>query len=85
MSAPIELKLFRSIKTGKGLIKLINNLKANRRKDKMLNRKRSSLTRKQRESVLNKTDSRCKEKDSVKRSLLMYRRADLNCRPPRRI
>ncbi len=27
MSAPTELKLLRSIKTGKGLIKLINNLK----------------------------------------------------------
>jgi len=59
MSAPIELILFRSIKTGKGLIKLINNLKTNRRKDKVLNSKRVSLTTKQRELVLNKTDSRC--------------------------
>jgi len=59
MSAPIELKLFRSIKTGKGLIKLINNLKANRGKDKVLNTKRSSLTATQREIILKKTDSRC--------------------------
>lgn len=59
MSAPIELKLFRSIKTGKGLIKLINNLKENRRNGKMLNRKRSSLTGEKRRLVLNKTDSRC--------------------------
>jgi len=59
MSAPVELKLFRSIKTGKGLIKLISNLKDDRRKNKVLNKKRAVLTKKQRDLILEKTDSRC--------------------------
>ena len=59
MNTAIELKLFRSIKTGAGFMKLIKNLKANRRKDKVLNRKRTSLSAFQREIVLKKTDSRC--------------------------
>lgn len=54
-----ELKLLRSIKTGKGLIKLINNLKITRRREKVKGQKRSSLTKKQRELILAKTDSRC--------------------------
>ena len=59
MSAPLELKLLRSIKTGKGLIKLINNLKNNRKISKVKDTKRSSLTKVQRDSILEKTDSHC--------------------------
>jgi HNH endonuclease len=54
-----ELKLLRSIKTGKGLIKLINSLKMIRRSEKVKENKRSSLTKKQRTLILAKTDSRC--------------------------
>jgi hypothetical protein len=54
-----ELKFLRTIKTGKGLIKLINSLKTIRRRDKVKDRKRSSLTKKQRELILSKTDGRC--------------------------
>ena len=59
MSAPPELKLLRSIKTGKGLIKLVNNLKLNRRINKIKGVKRSALTKKQRDVVLEKTDGHC--------------------------
>lgn len=59
MSAPKELKLLRSIKTGKGLIKLIHNLKLLRRSGKIAGVKRSALTKKQREVVLAKTDAHC--------------------------
>jgi 5-methylcytosine-specific restriction endonuclease McrA len=59
MSAPPELKLLRSIKTGKGLIKLVNNLKHNRRINKVNGVKRSALTKKQRVTVLAKTDGHC--------------------------
>ena len=59
MKTSTDPKLLRSIKTGKGLIKLINNLKLNRRKEKVKNRKRSSLSKKQRELILSKTDARC--------------------------
>jgi predicted restriction endonuclease len=59
MRQKIELKLLRSIKTGKGLIKLINNLKLTRRKNKIQNKKRSRLSPKQRKEVLAKTDCRC--------------------------
>ncbi len=52
-------KLLRSIKTGKGLIKLINNLKKNRSNEKVKEKKRSSLTKKQRLLIFNKTDGRC--------------------------
>ena len=60
MPAPSELNLLRSIKTGKGLIKLIRNLAANRKASKLVIKpKRAKLSKKQRETVLSKTDSRC--------------------------
>ena len=59
MSEITDLKLLRTIKTGKGLIKLITNLKLIRRRDKIIGVKRSSLTKKQRELVLAKTNSHC--------------------------
>lgn len=54
-----ELKFLRSVKTGKGLVKLITSLQANRRIGKVKGKNRSSLTKKQRELILSKTDSRC--------------------------
>ena len=54
-----ELKFLRTIKTGIGLIKLITSLKTIRRRDKVKDKKRSSLTKKQRELILSKTDGRC--------------------------
>jgi hypothetical protein len=57
MGKTIELKLLRSIKTGKGLIKLITNLKLIRRRDKVVGVKRGRLTTKQREIILSKTNS----------------------------
>ncbi len=54
-----ELKLLRTIKTSKGLIKLITNLKLIRRRYKVKGVKRSSLTKKQRELILAKTNSHC--------------------------
>ncbi|MDE3185006.1 MAG: HNH endonuclease [Bacteroidota bacterium] len=59
MSAPPELKLLRSIKTGKGLQKLIKSLKLNLKESKVKEVKRKALTKKQREAVLAKTDGRC--------------------------
>ena len=59
MQALPELKFLRTIKTGKGLIKLILSLRTIRRKNKVKHAKRYSLTEKQRETVLSKTDSRC--------------------------
>src|SRR5215210_5376567 len=59
MSAPGELKLLRSIKTGKGLIKLIINLRNHRRLNKVRDVKRTALTKTQRELVLDKTGGRC--------------------------
>jgi len=53
------LKLLRTIKTGKGLIKLITNLKLIRRRDKVKGVKRSNLTKRQREIILAKTNSHC--------------------------
>ncbi len=53
------LKLLRTIKTGKGLIKLLNNLKLIRRRDKIQGVKRYALTKKQRELVLAKTNAHC--------------------------
>ena len=53
------LRLLRTIKTGKGLIKLINNLKLIRRRDKVSGVKRSTLNKRQRELVLAKTNSHC--------------------------
>lgn len=55
----IDLKLLRSIKTGNGLIKLINNLKLNRKNNKVKNVKRKTLTKKQRQIILDKTNSKC--------------------------
>ena len=59
MSAPKELKLLQSIKTGKGLIKLINSLRTHRKVNKFKDAKRRALTKKQRELVLAKTNGRC--------------------------
>ncbi len=59
MRAPSELKFLRSIKTGKGLIKLIKSLKEHRRNSKVKDAKRSVLSKKQREAILAKTDGRC--------------------------
>jgi hypothetical protein len=59
MTSTPELKFLRSTKTSKGLIKLINNLKTNRRIEKVKGKNRSRLTKKQRELILSKTDSRC--------------------------
>lgn len=59
MQKNAELVLLRSIKTGKGLIKLIINLRAARRKNKQKDAKRSVLTKTQRATILAKTDGRC--------------------------
>lgn len=59
MSAPTELKLLRSIKTGKGLVRLITNLKLIRRKNKVKGAKRLALTGQQRKLVFEKTDGHC--------------------------
>jgi hypothetical protein len=59
MLKKIELKFLRSIKTGKGLIKLIVNLKKNRRDNKITGVKRSSLSQAQRQIILAKTNSHC--------------------------
>ncbi len=59
MSAPTELKLLRSIKTGKGLQKLIPNLKKFRKANKLKDIKRSILSKKEREQILAKTDGHC--------------------------
>ncbi len=54
-----EPKFLRTIKTGKGLVKLINNLKILRRKDKVKKMKRTALSKNQRELILSKTNSHC--------------------------
>lgn len=54
-----ELEFLRTIKTGKGLIKLINSLQTIRGKSKVNKTKRSSLSSRQRKLILDKTDSRC--------------------------
>lgn len=54
-----ELKLLKSIKTGKGLIKLIISLRLIRRTEKVTDVKRTALTKKQRKLVLAKTDAHC--------------------------
>ena len=59
MSAPLELKLLRSIKTGKGLIKLIKSLQDQRRLHKETLKKIMKLSKKQREAVLAKTNAHC--------------------------
>ena len=59
MSAPAELKLLRSIKTGKGLQNLIGSLSSKRKESKIKDSKRKPLTKKQREVVLAITDGRC--------------------------
>lgn len=53
-----ELQFLKTIKTGKGLVKLILSLRAQRRKNKQP-AKRKTLTKKQRETILAKTNSRC--------------------------
>ena len=59
MIATNDVKLLRSIKTGKGLRKVIVNLRTHRRVNKIKDAKRSALARKQREVILSKTDGRC--------------------------
>jgi hypothetical protein len=59
MSAPKELKFLKTIKTGKGLLKLILSLRNSRRLNKVKGGTRSQLTKKQREVILAKTDGRC--------------------------
>ena len=54
-----ELQHLRSIKTGKGLINLVHNLRKIRRTASVKSRRRSSLTPVQRKSILAKTSSRC--------------------------
>ena len=54
-----ELQFLRTIKTGKGLIKLIHSLRKLRRTASIENRKRSTLTKAQRSLILEKTNSRC--------------------------
>lgn len=54
-----ELSLLRSVKTGKGLQKLITNLARQRKTQKQSGRKRSRLSKRDREEILGKTDGRC--------------------------
>ena len=56
-----ELQFLRTIKTGKGLIKLVHSLRKIRWKanGKFKGNKRSSLTKAQRQRILEKTNSRC--------------------------
>jgi hypothetical protein len=59
MGAPKELKRLKSIKTGKGLIKLITSLWSQRVVNKIGDVPRRALTKKQRSVILAKTDGRC--------------------------
>ena len=59
MSVPKEVKLLKTIKTGKGLVKLIISLRSHRRLKKIEDVKRHALPKKKREAVLAKTDGRC--------------------------
>ena len=59
MKKLFELKLLRSIKTGKGLIKLNTNLRLIRRQEEIKGAKRSALSKKQRVLILGKTNSHC--------------------------
>jgi len=59
MKSTPELQHLKTIKTGKGLIKLIVSLRTARRNNKNKEIKRKALTKKQREIVLAKTDRRC--------------------------
>ena len=59
MSAPKELKLLRSIKTGKGLIKLIKSLKERLKLNKVKGIRRLSPNKISRDRILAKTDSHC--------------------------
>ena len=54
-----ELKFLRSIKTGKGLIKLVHSLRRIRRRANIKGGKRAALTQTQLKSILAKTNSRC--------------------------
>jgi hypothetical protein len=54
-----ELKFLRSIKTGKGLIKLIVSLRASRRLTKVKGVKRAALSKSKRQLIFDKTDGRC--------------------------
>ena len=56
-----ELQFLRTIKTGKGLINLVHSLREIRWKanGRVKGKKRSSLTKAQRQRILEKTNSRC--------------------------
>jgi hypothetical protein len=54
-----ELQFLKTIKTGIGLIKLVHSLRDIRRKASIKGRKRSSLSKTQRQSILEKTNCRC--------------------------
>src|SRR5690349_8229155 len=54
-----DAKLLKSIKTGKGFIKVINNLKLDRRINKVKGVSRSRLSKSKRLIILSKTDSHC--------------------------
>jgi hypothetical protein len=54
-----KLKFLRSIKTGRGLIKLVQSLREIRRGQNVKDAKRLSLTPVQRKAILAKTNSRC--------------------------
>jgi len=59
MKKGFEIKHLKSLKAGVGLIKLINNLKKDRKASKLKGLKRSSLSKKSREVVFLKTDGHC--------------------------
>lgn len=59
MRASKELRFLKTIKTGKGLIKLVISLREQRRENKLKDAKRLRLTKTQRELVLAKIDGRC--------------------------
>ncbi len=59
MKAINEVIFLRSIKSGKGLIKVINNLKVQRSINKVKGLTRSRLSKSKRTLILEKTDSHC--------------------------
>jgi hypothetical protein len=59
MPAPTTLNQHQSVKTGKGLLKLIANLQDERRATKQPAQKRKTLTPAQRKAVHVKTDGHC--------------------------
>ena len=59
MKKGFKITKLKSLKAGVGLIKLINNLKEDRKAAKLKGLKRSSLSKKSREIVFSKTDGHC--------------------------